>query len=267
MLYSTPNASWLVTAGIAALAVLVVLLGSTAYAVAARTEGPGVLNRLAFGRALAFGTLWMTLAGMVAASGLLLRSDTRPPPFAWMFLALLGVGLVLGLGRVGRTLSALPFAMLIGFQAFRLPLELVMHQAAVEGVMPVQMSFQGFNFDILTGLTSIPVAYLAARGRAPRALIWAWNLLGSALLLVILGVALASSPGLKLFGSAPAQVNTWVAHVPFVYLPAVLVVAALAGHLILWRKLLAQRHASGEAVRAPHADVRAVQTRSPVALR
>lgn len=228
----------MVTLGIPALAALAALAGSVGYAVASRESRGPALSRSALTRALAFAAIWSALVGAVASTGVFLRTDVRPPPFALMLVSFVALGLWLGLGPVGRRLTNLPVAALVGVCAFRLPLELVMHQAAVEGVMPVQMSYSGGNFDILTGMTAIPVAYLAARGRAPRTLVFAWNALGTALLVVILTIAVAASPLFQHFGSEPHQVNSWVAHFPFVYLPAVLVVVAIAAHVTLWRKLL-----------------------------
>ena len=145
--------------------------------------------------------------------------------------------LTAALSPYGRRLAeALPFGALIGFQAFRLPLELVMHRAAAIGLMPVQMSYAGQNFDIVTGTLAIPVALLAAFNRAPLALIRVCNLLGLALLLNVVIVAIASLPVFAAFG--PDRLNTWVADAPFVWLPAILVVAALMGHVLLWRRLI-----------------------------
>jgi hypothetical protein len=48
------------------------------------------------------------------------------------------------------------------------------------------------------------------------------------------------------FGTEPAHLNTWVTHPPFVWLPAGPVTFALAGQIVLLRKLLGQP--SGEHV-------------------
>ena len=135
-----------------------------------------------------------------------------------------------------RLLRGLPLWALVLAQAFRFPLELVMHEAAIEGVMPVQMSYAGRNFDIVTGITALPVALLLALGFGGRRLAIAWNLLGSVLLLNIVSVAFLSTPTFALFG--PERLNTWVAYAPFVWLPAVMVACALIGHLVIWRRLL-----------------------------
>lgn len=180
----------------------------------------------------------------LAQSGLFQRWDLRPPPLMLMFVPLTVLTVRLAFSRFGEALAkSLPFTALIGAQAFRIPLELVMHQAALEGVMPPQLTFAGYNFDIVTGASAIIVAGLLALNLAPRSLILLWNFMGIALLATIVGLALASMPILQLFG--PDKVNTWVTYAPFVWLPGLLVQMALFGHVLVWRKLNAasrERH-------------------------
>ena len=180
-------------------------------------------------------TLW------VATDGSLAKFEHFPSPLLPTTGLCVLLWVAIGTSRVGRALDALPVAAVVGFQAFRLPLELMMHAAADAGVMPRQMSYSGWNFDIVTGVSAVIVAVLAALGRAPRPLLLAWNALGSVLVLVVVVVAIASVPPLLAFGSAPEQANTWVAYPPFIWLPTVLVPAAVAGHVVLWRRLLAPR--------------------------
>lgn len=179
---------------------------------------------------------WLAGTWTAAASGVLSQFDRRPPPFALLVLAILSVGVGVTWGPLGvRLLRGLPLWALVLTQAFRFPLELVMHEAAIEGVMPVQMSYSGRNFDIATGITALPVALLLAFGVGGRRLAIAWNLLGSLLLVNIVAVAFLSTPTFAFFG--PERLNTWVAYAPFVWLPAVMVTSALIGHLIIWRSL------------------------------
>lgn len=182
-------------------------------------------------------SVWLAATWSAASVGALAQFDRRPPPFALLFASILLVSAAVTWSPLGlRLLRGLPLWALVLTQAFRLPLELVMHEAAVEGVMPVQMSYTGRNIDILTGLTAIPVALLLAKGIGGRRLTLAWNLLGTLTLANILGIALVSTPMLAMFG--PERLNTWVAYAPFVWLPAVMVVCALIGHLVIWRRLL-----------------------------
>jgi hypothetical protein len=190
--------------------------------------------------ASAVGTvLWLGGTMGLAASGVLSNFDARPPPFLLLVISMVTMGTVLGASSVGgRLAQAVPLGALILAQGFRLPLELVMHQAAVEGVMPVEMSFSGYNFDIVTGATALVVGGLALSDKAPRALIWAWLGLSFATLIAVAVIAVASSPLVHAFGTEPAHLNTWVTHAPYVWLPAGPVVFGLAGQIIVLRKLL-----------------------------
>ena len=68
---------------------------------------------------------------------MLARFEVRPPPFVIVFVATVLGTAALAWSPFGRRFATeLPFGALIGFQAFRLPLELVMHQAAAAKIMP-----------------------------------------------------------------------------------------------------------------------------------
>ncbi|HUF12988.1 MAG TPA: hypothetical protein VMN78_07815 [Longimicrobiales bacterium] len=183
---------------------------------------------------------WMAVTGIAAASGRL-RFDTMPPTMMLLVVVVFVASFAIGLSRTGDRLAlGLPLALLVGFQVFRLPLELLMHRAYEEGVMPVQMSFSGYNFDILTGVLALPVAALLATGQLPLWVARAWNVMGALLLANVLAIALMSTPTpLRMFHNEPA--NLWVTQAPFVWLPAVLVPAALIGHVVIFRRLGRER--------------------------
>ncbi len=183
--------------------------------------------------------LWLALSAVLGQSGFLSSGSSFPPRLLVLLLPTLLLPLLLGLSRIGAQLANAPLTLLVLFHAFRLPLELLMHRAAVDGTMPPQMSYTGLNFDIVTGATALLVAALSWRGLAPRWLLLAWNTLGTALLVVIVSIAVVSLPAFAAFGNEPARLNTWVAYFPFVWLPAGLVSAGVLGHVLLWRRLLA----------------------------
>jgi hypothetical protein len=228
-----PDASSALTFAFAAFGVFVAAGFVWLVGRAQRTLGPGERR---YGNIAAIVGLWLTVTLSAAATGLLARTDLKPAPMMLLFGSLLVAGAAIGFGGVGRTLAqGLPLWLLILSQGFRLPLELLMHQAAVEGVMPVQMSYSGRNFDIVTGITALVVAWLVWSGRAGHRLATAWNVVGSVLLMNIMAVAVLSTPLFARFG--PDQLNTWVAFPPFVWLPAVMVPAALIAHIVIARKL------------------------------
>ena len=65
--------------------------------------------------------------------------------------------------------------------------------------------------------------------------------LGLWCLAVIAVIAVTTSPMVRLFGDDPAHLNTWVLFFPYVWLPAVLVAVALAGHVTVLTRALHRR--------------------------
>jgi len=189
---------------------------------------------------------FMAFLAALALSGVLARFDLRPPPLLLWMAGTLGSALTVGFSRLGRRLAEqLPFVALIGFQAFRLPLELVMHQAASDGVMPSVMSFGGYNFDIVSGTSAAVLAVVLVRRVAvPRIVLVLWNAVGLTLLAVIVTIAVLATPMIRAFGDD--QQNVWVAQFPYCWM-AVMVSSALLGHVLLARKLRAQVR-NGDAV-------------------
>lgn len=235
-----PTASLFVTAGMAAIVALVVVMLVLGYARATRSRARG----LGLGAAL---VVWLVALGGLAVSGVLRRWDARPPPMLLVVAVGFVLALVLGRGKIGTAVArGLPLGALIGFHAFRLPLELVMHRAAAEGTMPVQMSFSGFNFDIFSGVAAIVVGTWVARGNAPRWAAMGFAGLSSVLLATIVTIAMASLPATAAFGSSPERLATWIGFFPFVWLPGLLVPAAIFGEVVLFRRLMSRTACRGD---------------------
>lgn len=207
-----------------------------------RTGEPAAATRRATLVAAAGTVVWLAVTFLAAESGRL-RFAPAPPTMIPLLIGVFAIGIGVAVSGAGRRLAAgIPLAVLVGVQGFRLPLELMMHRAWEEGLMPEQMSYSGLNYDILTGITALVVAILLFSGRAPAGLVRAWNWLGFALLLNIIVIAILSAPlPFRVFMNEPA--NVWVTQAPYVWLPAVMVTMALMGHIVIFRRLRAQASA------------------------
>jgi hypothetical protein len=180
---------------------------------------------------------WIALTGALAHLNLLSDFSRNNPAIGWLILIALGVSTAVAVSPLcSAFVRTAPIAWLIGFQSFRIIVEVLLHRGYLAGIVPVQMTWSGRNFDILTGLTAIPLAILAARGQLPRWAAITWNLVGFALLINIMTVSILSTPTVfRMFPNEPA--NTFIAQFPYIWLPTVLVPAAWVGHLLLFRRL------------------------------
>lgn len=175
---------------------------------------------------------WVLAVACIAASGVLAYFE---PPRVAAVLVLTFIGIVFLERRHGAALARLSWAVLVGFQSFRILVELVIHQAAVEGVAPPQLTwFPGWNQDMLTGVSALCLAPFAPR--VPQSILRLWNYAGMGLLAWVVGVAVLSLPSPVRQFDTP---NVWVAFFPYIGLPVVLVGSALLGHLVVLRKLRA----------------------------
>lgn len=181
--------------------------------------------------------LWLGVSAVTAASGALQRFTDRPPPLLLLVGTTTLATTLLAFSTLGsRLVERIALGGLIGFQVFRVPLELLLHRLHQEAVIPIQMTYAGSNFDIVSGVLAAVVGAWALLGRPPRWALLGFNLVGLALLVNIVTIALLSSPvPFRAFLNEPA--NTFVAFTPYVWLPAVLVQAAWFGHLLVFRAL------------------------------
>jgi hypothetical protein len=179
-------------------------------------------------------TLWLTLLASLGHAGVLVPdADTMPPLMARL---LLGAGLALvafALSQRGRQLAhGVPLWSLLLLQSFRLPLELVMAGLGNAGALPVQMTLHGWNFDIVSGVLGLGLGLLALRRTLPVAVVVASQVVSLGLLVTIVFVAVRSLPG-PTAGWPELPRNTLVLFDFWTWLPGLLVLSALLGHLLV----------------------------------
>lgn len=127
---------------------------------------------------------------------------------------------------------------LTAIHSLRLPVELGLFYFYVLGQIPVAMTFEGWNYDIFMGITSILIlGYLGlAKKSIPPRLLYIWNILGIVLLTIIVSTAMISAPTpLQLINFD--QPNVAIKSLPFLLLPIIIVPIVLLSHLLALNKL------------------------------
>ena len=195
-------------------------------------ETPGERRRWAL-IALAVAVAYLGVSAALAGAGVLAQVDARPPPAGALFLVLSGGAAALAFSRFGERLLAWPLGALVGFQVFRVPVEVLLAAAYHDGSVPVEVTYEGHNVDVVTGLLAAGVGLWAWWGTVPRGVVLAWNALGLALLAVVVATSAASAFGVVETSPRMALPTTW----PGVWLPAWLVMLAFFGHLLVFRAL------------------------------
>jgi hypothetical protein len=194
-------------------------------------------KRILRGTTLAL-TGWAVLTGILSLSGFLGDFSSFPPNM--MIVLIVPLTAIIWMVNTKTTKEILlhtPAETIIGLQSFRVFVELLLWMLFITNLAPVQMTFEGRNLDILSGITAPLVAFLVYRKKLSRTWTIVWNIACLGLLANIVITAILSMPTpFRVFLNDPA--NTIVAEFPIIWLPALLVPLAYGLHFLSIRQLL-----------------------------
>lgn len=181
---------------------------------------------------------WLSILTFLSFSGFFQNFESFPPRVVYAFVPPLLIIVVLLFSRFFAViLKAIPERWLIYIQAFRILMELFLWMGYHGGYIPLQMTFEWLNYDIIVGITALMAGYVffgKGRFRWPEAILW--NVFGIVLLVNIVLIALLSAPTpFRVFLNEPS--NTFVAQFPFIWIPGFIVPFALAMHLFSLKQI------------------------------
>ncbi|MEJ7693023.1 hypothetical protein [Daejeonella sp.] len=182
---------------------------------------------------------WLILQTAIGLSGFYTATDTIPPRF--LLLVLPPFLLIIGLfttSRGKRYIDSLDAKTLTILHTIRIPVEIVLFWLFIHKTVPELMTFEGRNFDILSGLTAPIIFYFGfIKKKLDRKIILVWNLICLVLLMNIVANAVLSAP-FPFQKFAFDQPNIAVLYFPFNLLPSFIVPLVLLSHLATIRQFL-----------------------------
>ncbi|HEY1060693.1 MAG TPA: hypothetical protein VGE44_03370 [Daejeonella sp.] len=182
--------------------------------------------------------IWLAVQAFIASSGFYTVTDTFPPRFLLLvlppFLAIAG----LFMSPKGRNfIDSLNLKSLTILHTIRIQVEIVLYFLFTSKVIPELMTFEGRNFDVLSGITAPLIFYFAfVKKRFGRKIILIWNVICLGLLINIVINAVLSAP-FPFQQFAFNQPNIAVLYFPFIWLPCCVVPLVLLSHLSAIRQL------------------------------
>lgn len=190
---------------------------------------------------LFFSFLWIFFLWLLSSIGFFSDFSGFPPRIMIVLVVpLITVIFFLVSKGIFRFIAVIPVEWLIYLQAFRVVVELLLFWMYDSYLLPRQMTFEGFNFDILVGLSAPFIAYFYKAGKLSIKQVLVWNFAGLALLLNVVTIAILSLPTeFRVFMQEPS--NSILARFPFILLPGILVPLAYTLHLMAIKKLLMYR--------------------------
>lgn len=123
---------------------------------------------------------------------------------------------------------------LLSVHILRIPVELVLFQLFLQNKIPNLMTFKGWNFDILIGISALVILLyqLTSKRKMNRQFLIVWNIIGIVFLMFIVSLAILSSP-LPIQQFAFDQPNIGLLEFPYCFLPTCIVPIVLMSHILL----------------------------------
>jgi hypothetical protein len=186
--------------------------------------------------------LWIIFQSTLALNQWYMDRKSMPPHMMFpVVIAAIVITLVLVLKKPKAWATNISAELLTWLHFVRIPVEIGLYHLAIAKQVPWSMTFKGYNFDIIFGITSPIVALLYFRFKKINfRVVQVWNILGliSVLLVVLRGI-----------GSLPSPVQWWdfsqpnyaVMHFPFVWLPSLIVPLVVFAHLVALKQLNQKR--------------------------
>jgi hypothetical protein len=182
---------------------------------------------------------WIALQGIISDSGFYIITNTVTPRFLFLVLPPLVLIAYIVLSKPGQHfIDSLDTRWLTYLHVIRIPVEVTLYFLFVNKLVPELMTFEGNNFDILSGITAPIIAYFGySAKKLSKGVLLGWNFLCLALLFNIVTTAVLSAP-FPFQQFAFEQPNVGVLYFPFSWLPGFVVPMVLFAHLVSIRHLL-----------------------------
>jgi hypothetical protein len=183
--------------------------------------------------------IWLVIVAVAALSCFFLDTKSVPPHFAFLLgPPVLAIAFLFVSSKGRKWIDGFGQKWLTWLHVVRIPVEVVLLWLCIYEKVPQLMTFEGRNFDIVSGLTAPFVAYFGyTKVKLSRAVLLGWNFICLGLLLNIVLNAVLSAPfSFQRFGFD--QPNIALFYFPFVWLPGFIVPVVLLSHLVNIRQLL-----------------------------
>ncbi|PHR17406.1 MAG: hypothetical protein COA38_20800 [Fluviicola sp.] len=176
---------------------------------------------------------WLAYLFIISLTGTL-KDLNLPPKFPLLIFLPLLIGFLIFYrsSKNSSVIKATPKTWPVYFQSFRIVVELILLYTFYAGVIPESATFEGWNFDVLMGVSAPFVAYLFVRQKGSKGLLYLWNVIGIGMVLFV-GYIIASSMYFpQTWGSEVPLVNMTFIEMPYLLLAGFLAPLAIFMHVV-----------------------------------
>ncbi len=182
---------------------------------------------------------WIAYVAILGYTGIL--KDVNLPPKFPIFLVLPLVLLFVyfySKYKDDALIQAIPMRWTAYLQSFRIVVEVLILLTFYQGILPIEATFEGYNFDILLGVSALVVGFFITK--EPRKyfkFLRAWNTLGILMVVFVAFIVASSLYKPDIWGHAYPTVSMRFLEMPYLLLPGFLAPLAIFTHVISFIQL------------------------------
>jgi hypothetical protein len=184
---------------------------------------------------LNFFSVWLILISMAANLDVFKDTSAFPPRILFVLVSSI-IYVIYFYKKLDAKLLENNY--LIGIHVLRILVEIVLFLLFLKGMIPQIMTFEGWNYDILSGVSALGILLILrfSNGGLNQKLFRMWNYFGILMLSIIVVIAILSAPT-PFQQLAFMQPNIAILSFPFTLLPAIVVPIVLLSHLLMLKKV------------------------------
>lgn len=175
---------------------------------------------------------WLVYISIASVAGVF-QSGALPPriPLGLVAPAFAFIIWFFSSGRFRNIIQTIPAGWVVYAQIFRVAVELLLFALYKKGILPVSTTFEGYNYEILIGLSAPVVGYLAITKRLlPRWALHVWNIAGLCTLATIVFLFISHAYRPAMWTDGTLSINDFGAF-PYTLLPGFLMPLAVFMHI------------------------------------
>jgi len=189
----------------------------TLYTIRMVQQKRGIKSTKAVQKALFIFFIWFNYLWMLSISGFLteLQLPPRIPLFLFFPFALFTF-IFCRRAAKSQWINELPLTWLTYPQSFRIAVEFLLLFTFMKGIIPKEATFEGFNFDILMGISAPIMAFFVfSKPNVNLKLALSWNILGILMILFVAIIIATSFYNPSIWGQTKTMVSTQFLRFPY----------------------------------------------------
>jgi hypothetical protein len=181
---------------------------------------------------------WLVVQSVIAVTGFFTANSLPPRLLLLIVLPFAGIISTFSTAKGKTLIDGFDMKRLTLLHTIRIPIEIVLFWLFLNKALPQLMTFEGRNFDLISGITAPLMYYFGFKKRrlGTKAML-IWNFICLFILLFTVSNAVLSAP-FPFQRFAFDQPTIAVLYFPFVWLPGIVVPLVIFSHLISIRLLL-----------------------------